>query len=118
MLIGQDRAGKTSLKKSLKGICFDPHEDSTIGIDVDPSHFKVSTETWKTGVTDQDQSTKTAITFEYQAARHITWSLKKEVKSTGEEKTAGTFDSEISKVLEDSSPIEAAHDADYDKACT
>ena len=116
MLIGQDRAGKTSLKKSLKGICFDPHEDSTIGIDVDPSHFKVSTETWKTGVTDQDQSTKTAITFEYQAARHITWSLKKEVKSTGEEKTAGTFDSEISKVLEDSSPIEAAHDADYDKA--
>lgn len=45
MLIGQDRAGKTSLKKSLRGICFDPHEDSTIGIDVDPSHFKVSTET-------------------------------------------------------------------------
>ena len=51
MLIGQDRAGKTSLKKSLKGICFDPEEDSTVGIEVDPSHCKVSTETWKTGAT-------------------------------------------------------------------
>ena len=37
MLIGQDRSGKTSLKKSLKGIPFNPREDSTVGIDVDPS---------------------------------------------------------------------------------
>ena len=27
MLIGQARSGKTSLKKSLKGIPFNPHED-------------------------------------------------------------------------------------------
>ena len=45
MLIGQGGAGKTSTKKSLKGIRFDPNEDRTVGIDVDPSHFKVSTET-------------------------------------------------------------------------
>ena len=32
-LIGQDRAGKTSLKKSLLGIPFDPKEESTEGID-------------------------------------------------------------------------------------
>ena len=39
------RAGKTSLKKSLKGICFDPQEYSSVGIELDPSHCKVSTET-------------------------------------------------------------------------
>ena len=41
MLIGQDRAGKTSLKKSLLGIPCDPQEDSTVGIEVDPSKFEV-----------------------------------------------------------------------------
>ena len=41
MFIGQDRAGKTSLKKSLLGMPFDPQEDSTVGIEVDPSKFEV-----------------------------------------------------------------------------
>ena len=40
MMIGQERAGKTSLKKSLVGIPFDPHQDSTVGIEVDPSKFE------------------------------------------------------------------------------
>ena len=40
MLIGQDRAGKTSLKKSFLGLSFDPEENSTDGIDVDPSKFE------------------------------------------------------------------------------
>ena len=41
LLIGQDRAGKTSLKKSLIGLPFDPKENSTEGIEVDPSIFQV-----------------------------------------------------------------------------
>lgn len=41
MLLGQDRAGKTSLKKSLLGIPFDPEEESTVGVEVDPSKFQV-----------------------------------------------------------------------------
>ena len=41
LLIGQDRAGKTSLKKSLIGLPFDPKENSTKGIEVDPSIFQV-----------------------------------------------------------------------------
>ena len=41
MLIGQDRAGKTSLKKFLLGIPFDPEEESTVGIKVDPTTFEV-----------------------------------------------------------------------------
>lgn len=40
MLIGQDRAGKTSLKKNLLGLSFDPQEPSTNGIEVDPSKFE------------------------------------------------------------------------------
>ena len=41
LLIGQDRAGKTSLKKSLIGLPFNPKENSTKGIEVDPSIFQV-----------------------------------------------------------------------------
>ena len=44
MLIGQDRAGKTSLKKSLLGLAFDPDEQSTDGIEVDPSMFEIDVE--------------------------------------------------------------------------
>ena len=53
MLIGQDRTGKTSLKKSLKGELFNAKERCTEGIETDPSHFKVSTEIWKTGHKDK-----------------------------------------------------------------
>ena len=41
LLIGQDRAGKTSLKKSLIGLPFNPKEKSTDGIEVDPSKFRL-----------------------------------------------------------------------------
>ena len=35
MLLGQDRAGKTSLRKSLLSLPFDPKQESTVGIEVD-----------------------------------------------------------------------------------
>ena len=41
MLLGQDRAGKTSLKKSLLGIPFDSDEESTVGIKVDATKCEV-----------------------------------------------------------------------------
>ena len=41
LLIGQDRAGKTSLKKSLLGLPFDSKERSTEGIEVDPSKCEI-----------------------------------------------------------------------------
>ena len=41
LVIGQDRAGKTSLKKSLLGLPFDSEEKSTEGIEVDPSNCKI-----------------------------------------------------------------------------
>ena len=69
MLIGQDRSGKTSLKNSLMGKPFNPDEDSTVGIKVDPSHFKVSTEVWKAGEKNQDTNSETPISYEHHAAR-------------------------------------------------
>ena len=77
MVIGQDRSGKTSLKKSLRGQAFNPDEESTVGIDVDPSHFKVSTEVWKTGEKDHETSVP-AISYEHHAAQLIVGSLMKE----------------------------------------
>jgi len=84
MLIGQDRSGKTSLKKSLRGELFNPNEESTVGIDVDPSHFQVSTEIWRVGEKDQETSSKTSVSYEYHAARVTVENLKQE-KSVLEE---------------------------------
>ncbi|PFX11535.1 putative serine/threonine-protein kinase roco6 [Stylophora pistillata] len=41
ILVGQDRTGKTSLKKSLLGLPFDPKQQSTKGIEVDPSKCEI-----------------------------------------------------------------------------
>ena len=41
MLLGQEGAGKTSLKKSLLGLPFDPKEESTVGVEVDRSRCEL-----------------------------------------------------------------------------
>ena len=70
MLVGQDRSGKTSLKKSLKGIYFNSEEESTVGIDFDPNPFKVTTEMWMTGKKNEEGDVdEEAISFEQNAAR-------------------------------------------------
>ena len=76
MFIGHEGSGKTSLKKSLKGDHFDANEKSTRGIEVDPSHFKVTTETWRPGKPDQTISSDSEILFNHHAARLIVRELK------------------------------------------
>ena len=79
MLIGQDRSGKTSLKKSLQGLRFKPNEDSTDGIDADPSYFKVTTEIWKTGGKDQAANKEEmAAAFEHHVARVVVENLREQ----------------------------------------
>ena len=78
MLIGQDRAGKTSLKNSLIGTRFNRDEESTVGINIDPSHFEVSTETWKAGETNPTANVDTAVSYEHHAARLVVKSLREE----------------------------------------
>ena len=75
MLIGQGRSGKTSLKKSLRGQRFNPDEDSTVGIDKDPSHFKITTETWKAGEKDEAANSDLVISYEHRAAQLIVSNL-------------------------------------------
>ena len=77
MLIGQDRSGKTSLKNSLRGQTFNPHEDSTVGIDADPSHFQVVHEVWKPGEKDQGDS-EAALSYEHHVARLTVANLRQE----------------------------------------
>ena len=79
MLIGQDRSGKTSLKKSLQGLRFNPDEDITLGIDVDPSYFKVTTEVWKTGKKDQAANKEEmAASFKNHVARVVVENLREQ----------------------------------------
>ena len=50
MLIGQDRAGKTSMKSSFLGLPFDSEKQSTDGIEIDLSRFEIDVDqvkSWK-----------------------------------------------------------------------
>ena len=96
MLIGQDRSGKTSLKKSLKGTIFNPEEDSTDGIDVDRYHFKVTNDIWMTGKKDEESTSDAeAISFEYNAARLFAKELMEVYRVIGNEKRAGAGSGEF-----------------------
>ena len=99
MLIGQARSGKTSLKKSLKGIPFNPHEDSTVGIDVDPSYFKVTTETWKIGEEDQATNKETKSYFEYNLGRQILKILKHDTEAQNVSEGSGITEDPPSGIL-------------------
>ncbi|XP_078380647.1 uncharacterized protein LOC144663539 isoform X2 [Oculina patagonica] len=76
MMVGQERVGKTSLKKSLKGERFDANEESTRGIEVDPSHFEVTTEIWRQGKSSQTAGSDSALSFDHHAAQMISCNLK------------------------------------------
>ena len=95
MLIGQDRSGKTSLKKSLRGELFKPNEKSTVGIDVDPSLFELSTEIWTMPEKDQEPISGSSNSYEHHVARatveHMTQTRR---VSASEEKTPEATPSE------------------------
>ena len=91
MIIGQGRAGKTSLKKSLTGETFSATERSTEGIETDPSHFKVSTAIWKTGERKKETDYDSKFFFDHHAAKLMIHDLRKEKRDTihsGESKDA------------------------------
>ena len=60
LIVGQDRAGKTSLKKSLLGLPFNPQEQSTEGIEVDPSICEIEVEQVKNWNSTSESKTSLA----------------------------------------------------------
>ena len=89
MIIGQARTGKTSLKKSLKGELFDPNEESTEGIETDPSYFKVTTDIWRTGRNGEDTEIEPEFLIDRQLAQKLFKGLK-EKERLGDPSTSGT----------------------------
>lgn len=95
MLIGQDRAGKTSLKKNLLGLSFDPQEPSTNGIEVDPSKFEYDVDhvkNWKR--TDEKGGVSN---FVSDLARIVAGELRQKETNTAE--TTKDDPDQVSKLL-------------------
>ena len=76
MLIGPDRSGKTSLKKSLLGLPFSPKELSTVGIEVDHSSFNVDADQGKNWQRIDKKGSLSQFTEEL--ARMVAGELKKD----------------------------------------
>ena len=95
MVVGQDRSGKTSLKNSVMGKPFNPDEDSTVGIDADPSYFQVSTEVWKVGKKGEENDFETSLSYEQHVARLAAEHLRQKQSTPSEVVPESTFTEEI-----------------------
>lgn len=83
MIIGQARSGKTSLKKSLKRQSFDENEESTDGIEQDPSYFSVTSEILTTGETVQEPDSDAEVSFHNRVAKCMMDELRWETDRIG-----------------------------------
>ena len=91
MLLGQDRAGKTSLKKSLLRLPFDPKEESTVGVDRSKCELEVDeVQNWMPSKREMSE-------FEEELARLIVMDLR-ESKANDSDSTAADPNVEEVKV--------------------
>ncbi|KAL9970025.1 hypothetical protein ACROYT_G022334 [Oculina patagonica] len=67
MLIGKDNAGKTSVKRSLKGDKFNKDEVSTAGVQMDPPLLRVGVQPWK----PVSQSDEPTTVFDHKSAQLV-----------------------------------------------
>ena len=93
MLLGQDRAGKTSLKKSLLGFPFDPKEESTVGVEVDRSKCELEVDEVRNWMPSKREMSE----FEEELARRIVKDLR-ETKANDSDSTATDPNAEEVKV--------------------
>ena len=94
MLLGQDRAGKTSLKKSLLGLPFDPKQESTVGVEVDPSKCEVEVDEVKNWMPSEQRKRKIS-EFEEGIARFIARDL---TEPEGDQKDSTALNPNVEKV--------------------
>lgn len=87
MLIGQDHAGKTSVKRSLKGEKFNKREPSTQGVQMDAPLLKAGIKAWKT-----HQADEATTVFDHKSAQLVARQL------------SGTSDEPAESATQSSSP--------------
>ena len=73
MLIGPDGAGKTSVKRSLKGETFNKHEPGTRGLEVDSPVLEPGIKAWKA-----HQADETTTAFDHRSAQLVARQLSVE----------------------------------------
>ena len=96
LLLGQEGAGKTSLKKSLLGLPFDPKEESTVGVEVDRSKCELEVDevqNWMPSKRKKGEMSE----FEEELARLIVKDLR-ETKANDSDSTATDPNAEEVKV--------------------
>ena len=86
MLLGQDRAGKTSLKKSLLGLPFDPEEESTVGVEVDRSKCELEVDEVQNWMPSKQKKSEMS-EFEEELARLVVMDLR-ETRAKDNDSTA------------------------------
>ena len=72
LLIGQDRVGKTSVARSLKGELFRQDESSTVGVQIDMPLKHVGEKPWTNSKEEQEKSI-----FHYKCALNISKQLQR-----------------------------------------
>ena len=104
ILVGQDRAGKTSLKKTLLGLPFDFKEQSTDGIEIEPSKFEIEVEQIKNWTPNYANKSSLSECLEYTTsiaellARERYHMIVRDAKEDSEMKSVGAQPKEEGRV--------------------
>ena len=88
LLIGQDRVGKTSLKKSLLGEAIDENEASTVGIDFDVVEVKEENKSQPWKLAEDRQFIASDVYTESVVGRHVAKELHAENQKLTEREPA------------------------------
>ena len=110
MVFGQYRSGKTSLIKSLKGKEFNRSEAPTDGIEKDPSHFRLSKETWNTGEKNGESESDIVFSYEDCVAQEVASLVRQKQNQESNEISPQSRDPESSVQSKDVEPNTAAKD--------
>ena len=89
LLVGQDRVGKTSLSKNLRGESFDESEPSTEGVTMIPPVMDAGTDAWTNPV-----HLKGTNIFDHKMAAKITEYLSSKLSELSIESRIGTVEAE------------------------
>ena len=117
MLIGEQRSGNTSLKRSLKGQLYSSNEQSSDGvIRVVPSHFMVATGSWNTGQEEQGSDSDSADLYYDRGAQKVADHLREDkveqrtfAQNVGNSSSSNTAEVKGSKSQDDGDDVVQPH---------